>query len=54
MKGDIYTIGPLTKEGETPSSINNENTTITPDGFIQSLKLSQVHKSVSDFLLMSY
>ena len=51
MKDDIYSIGPFPKEGDTPSSINNENTTITPDGFIQSLKLSQGHKSVSDFLL---
>ena len=49
MKGDIYE--PLTKEGDSPSPLNNENTTITPDGFIQSLKLSQGHKSVSDFLL---
>ena len=49
MKGDIYE--PLNKEGDTPSPLNNENTTNTPDGFIQSLKLSQGHKSVSDFLL---
>ena len=51
MKDDIYSMGPLTKEGDTPISKNNENTITTSDGFIQSLKLSQGHKNCSDFLL---
>jgi len=41
----------LSKEGDTPTSIKEDDTTTTPDGFIQSLKLSQGHNSYSDYLL---
>ena len=42
---------PLTKGGDTPIPLNEENNFNTPDNFIQSLKLSQGHKSCADALL---
>ena len=51
MKDENENNIPLTKEGNTPIPLNEENNFNTPDNFIQSLKLSQGHKSSSDALL---
>ena len=51
MKDENENNIPLTKEGNTPIPLNEENNFNTPDNFIQSLKLSQGHKSRADDLL---
>ena len=51
MKDENENNIPLTKEGNTPIPLNEENNFNTPDNFIQSLKLSQGYKSRSDALL---
>ena len=51
MKDENENNIPLTKEGNTPIPLNEENNFNTPDNFIQSLKLSQSHKSRDDALL---
>ena len=42
---------PLTNGGDTPIPLKEDNNFNAPDNFIQSLKLSQGHKSCADALL---
>jgi len=51
MKDEDNNCIPLTNGGDTPIPLNEENNFNTPDNFIQSLKLSQGHKSRADALL---
>ena len=51
MKDEDNNCIPLTKGGDTPIPLNEENNFNTHDNFIQSLKLSQGHKSHADALL---
>ena len=51
MKDEDNNCIPLTNGGDTPIPLNEENNFNTHDNFIQSLKLSQGHKSHADALL---